>query len=306
MNAFNRILVGLDLTDMDQNLIDYLHLVSPQFPPPKTYFLHVSYRQQLPVLTSEGRYTREQPDEALMASLHQRYLHEMQVEVNRRIPAEQYEADFEVVEGTITRQMLHHAEQHEVDLTILGKKRLHLGSGVAAHRFLRSTHSSVMFITEEASHQMEHIVVATDFSTFSEQAVSRAVALARSLSQPPRITLIHIYDVPTDVAFRISRTQGQFAHIMRENVESVVPEYLARFDLEGLEVETQLIENTHYNTARHLQEYLQLHHPDLLVMGARGHSTLSAWLLGSVVEKMLRFNEQTPMLVVRKSGATWE
>jgi nucleotide-binding universal stress UspA family protein len=300
MNAFNRILVGLDLTDMDQSLIEYLHLICPQFPPPKTYFLHVSYRQQMPILTSAGRYTREQPDDALMASLHQRYLHEMQTEVNRRIPAERYEAEFDVVEGTITRQMLHHAEQRGVELTILGKKRVHLGSGVAAHRFLRSTDSSVLFVTEDASHRLEHLVVTSDFSSFSEQAVKRTLALARSLPTPPRITLLHIYDVPTDVAHKISRTQGQFSHIMRENVESVVPEYLSKFDLEGLKVETHLVENTYYNTARHVQEYLKLHQPDLLIMGARGHSTLSAWLLGSVVEKMLRYNEQTPMLVVRK------
>lgn len=299
MNAFNRILVGLDLTDMDANLIDYLGLIAPQFPPPKTYFLHVSYRQQMPVMTAEGRYTREQPNHDLIASLHQRYAREMQTEAERRLPMRQYEADFDVLEGTITRQMLHYAEQHEVDLTILGKKRVHLGSGVAAHRFLRGTNSSVLFVPEATSHELQHLVVATDFSPYSEQAVQKAIDLAQSLAEPPRITLLHVYDVPTDVAFRISRTQGQFAHIVRENVESIVPEYLARFDFGDLPVDTHLLQNAHYNAARHVQEFLQLNQPDLLMLGARGHSTLSAWLLGSVVEKLLRYNEQTPMLVVR-------
>lgn len=298
MNAFNRILVGLDLSPIDTRLMEYLELFNQGFPPAKAFFLHVSYAQQMPVMVG-GRYTREPPDQELMNSTAQRYAAAMADEARTVLDPDRYEADFEVVEGTITRQMLDYAEDREVDLTILGRKKVHQGSGVAAARYLRNTHSSVLFVPEDKAPKLQHLMIATDFSEYNEFAVRRAIELAQSLPEPPHITLLHVYDVPTDVAFKISRTQSQYARIIHESVASMVPQYLDRFDWGDLAVTPKLVENTHYNAARHVYEAAQEVDPDLLIIGARGHSSLSAWLLGSMPEKLLRYNEKTPLLIVR-------
>ncbi len=298
MNAFNRILVGLDMSHLDTRLISYLSLLNQSFPPVKAYMVHVSYAQQLPVVVG-GRYTREQPDETLMETLVQRYEAAMDAEVREVLNPNDLEAEFQVLEGTITHQMLQFSNDKEIDLTILGKKQVHQGSGVAANRYLRHTNSSVLFVPEASTGNLDHLMIATDLSPYNEFAVRKAITLAQSLPKPPKITLLHVFDVPTDQAFKISRTTGQYAHIIRENVEELVNRYVERFDWGDLKPEVELVENTHYNCAKHVSEAADRINPDMLIIGARGHSSFSAWLLGSMPEKLLRYDENIPLLIVR-------
>ncbi len=123
--------------------------------------------------------------------------------------------------------------------------------------------------------------------------------MIRQQEETPELHLVNIYDVPTDLAYRISRTEGQFSEIIRENVESVVPDFLKKFDLVDIRHEFHLVENKHYNAAQHLLEFSENIDTDLLVIGARGHSVVSALLLGSVAERVLRYNEDLPLLVMR-------
>ncbi|GAB4429859.1 MAG: hypothetical protein OHK0039_48520 [Bacteroidia bacterium] len=293
-HPFERILVGLDLTPMDDALLAYLRLFSQGDGAARVFFLHVSYASQLPVMAG-GRYTRPQPDFTPDASL----LEALKDELRSRLDLDAYAGTIEVIEGTISRQMLAYSEKHRVELTILGKKKISLGSGVAARRFLRSTTSSVLFVTEDAPRQIGHVVLACDFSDDSVLAMEKTLQWARTQAEPPRITLLNVYDVPPDMAARLSRTQGQYAHIIRENVESFVPVFLEQFDTTGLHIEPLLIENTKNNAARHIVDTATDLQADLLVLGARGHSSLSSLFLGSVTERVLTYNEQVPTLVVR-------
>ena len=218
-NAFNRILLGLDMSPLDSKLVSYLALLNQKSSPAKSFMVHVSYAQQLPVVVG-GRYTRELPDKALMKTLIQRYEEAMTSEVGEVIDPVEFNAEFTVLEGTITQQMLQFSAENQVDLTLLGKKRVHQGSGVAASRYLRHTNSSVLFVPEASTGKLDHLMIGTDLSPYNEFAIRRAITIANSLLHPPKITLLHVYDVPTDQAFKISRTAGQYAQIIRkENAE---------------------------------------------------------------------------------------
>ena len=298
MSAFQRILVGMDLTAMDTQLLDHLPLYAGGDPAPKLHFLHVAYAMELPVMVG-GRYTRELQD----LPIDQSSLDAMRSEVEPKLEPNHFDAEFHVLEGTITRQLLTYANDHHVDLTVMGRKKHPAGTGVAAHRYLRGSEGSVLFIPETKLARLDKVVIATDFSEYSQLVVNRTLELIRQQETPPEIHFVNVYDVPTDLAYRISRTEGQFAQIIRENVESVVPDFLSRFDLSGLTHEFHLIENTRYNSAQHLVDFVKNHDADLMVIGARGHSVVSALLLGSVAERILRYNEEIPLLVMRCEGS---
>ena len=42
---------------------------------------------------------------------------------------------------------------------------------------------------------------------------------------------------------------------------------------------------------------------DLIIMGAKGRTMASALLIGSKSERMIRINEEIPLLMIRKKGA---
>lgn len=294
MNPFQNILVGMDLSSMDSQLLEHLALYTGGTPPPKLNFVHVCYDAQFPVLIGD-RYTRVETDKSVLISAKDA----MEGEVSPRLNPDHFHAKFEVLEGTITRQLLAYANEHEIDLTIMGRKKHPAGTGVASHRYLRGSEGSVLFIPEDCSPKMDKVLIATDFSEYSETVINQVLLLIRQLDEAPELHMVNIFDVPTDLAYRISRTEGQFSEIIKENVESVVPDFLEKFDFSGIRHEFHLIENTHYNAAQHLLEFAKGIDTDLLVIGARGHSVVSALLLGSVAERVLRYNEEIPLLVMR-------
>ncbi len=294
MTAFNNILIGLDLTSMDSQLLDHLPLYAAGPHAPSLNFVHVSYDAQFPVMIGK-RFTRVQPDKSILITA----TSEMEAEVSAKLNPDHFHSKFEVLEGTITGQLLSYANDHRIDLTIMGRKKHPVGTGVASHRFLRGSEGSVLFIPENKAPKLNRIVVATDFSEYSEKVINQVLNLIRQQEETPELHLVNIYDVPTDLAYRISRTEGQFSEIIRENVESVVPDFLKKFDLADIRHEFHLVENKHYNAAQHLLEFSENIDTDLLVIGARGHSVVSALLLGSVAERVLRYNEDLPLLVMR-------
>lgn len=294
MSSFQRILIGMDLSEMDRQLLDHLSLYTGGAEPPKLHFLHVAYELQLPVMIG-GRYTRELQD----LKVDDRFREEMIAEVTPKLNPEHFDAEFHVIEGTITRQLLHYANERHIDLTVMGRKKHPAGTGVASHRYLRGSEGSVLFVPEDRPAKMDKVVVATDFSEYSEQVIRHSLELIREQRTLPELHLVNVYDVPTDMAYRISRTEDQFAEIIRENVESVVPQFIEKFDLEGIKYQFKLIQNQSYNAAEHLVSYCREHDADLLILGARGHSVVSALLLGSVAERVLRYNEDTPLLIMR-------
>lgn len=294
MNAFNNILVGMDLSSMDSQLLEHLPLYAVGPEAPSLNFIHVSYDAQFPVLVGK-RFTRIQPDKSILITAKSA----MEAEVSPRLNLEHFHTKFEVLEGTITGQLLAYANDHRIDLTIMGRKKHPAGTGVASHRYLRGSEGSVLFIPENKAPKLDKVLIATDFSEYSEKVVNQVLSLIRQQESTPELHLVNIYDVPTDLAYRISRTEGQFSDIIRENVESVVPDFMKKFDLSGISHEFHLVENTHYNAAQHLLEFAKGLDTDLLAIGARGHSVVSALLLGSVAERVLRYNEEIPLLVMR-------
>lgn len=295
MHTFNRILVAMDYSEMDRQLLEYLKVLktasAPKEAKQKLYCLHVVPSLEVPAFANDIRLEPTPIDVKLKEGL--------AMEIEEVLNEGEFETSFEVIEGKPTKQLLHWVENKEIDLTVVGRKEVSSGSGVSARRFLRQSPSSVLFVPPKANTNPGKLLVPVDFSDHSVAALEKTIEFARNLPYRPDIEVLHVYDVPTDIHFKISRTYEQWAKMVRENVESFFPSFLRNVRAEGLSLKPVLIENTHFNTALHVKEYAEKTRADLVVIGAKGHSALSAFFLGSVTEKFMVYNAAIPTLVVR-------
>lgn len=295
--AFHRAVVGMDLTRTDYRLLDYIRLFAEQSGLRKSYFLHIVTNLEFPDFALDMSQTDLKP-----APLDEKIKQEMEEEMRLKLRPGLIHAEFDVIEGKITDKLLHWVKVKQADLAIVGKKIEREASGISANRFLRSTHCSVLFVPEQAKGQINHILVPVDFSEYSDLAVNKALFLARSLGPQTKVTLLHVYSVPTEVHFRASRTYSQYAEMVRKNIADYFPKYLERFETQGVKIEADWIENTEISTAWHIMNYAGQNEHDLILIGAIGHGALTSMLLGSVTEKLLALNERIPTLVVRPEG----
>ncbi|MEZ4825209.1 MAG: universal stress protein [Bacteroidia bacterium] len=285
----------MDLSEIDFALLNYARFIGERFPVEKAYFFHVS--PGLELNTEVAQLYRDMdikpvpPDEQIRMR--------MEEEVGRKIKTGLFETEFDVVEGSVTHQLLHWSEIKQADLVLLGKKYSTAGSGISARRFLRNAPCSVLFVPEKSHTSLGRILVTTDFSPDSTLALRQAIELALTLHPHPEIHLLNVYQVPDGVHYQIGRTYAHFASMIRENIEDYIQKYLQRIDNKGITIIPALIQNNYTNIARHIYEYAGSSHSDMLLIGAQGHSALSSFLMGSITEKTLAYDFDIPIWVIR-------
>jgi nucleotide-binding universal stress UspA family protein len=141
------------------------------------------------------------------------------------------------------------------------------------------------------------IVVATDFSEFSERAVERAARIAQQ--HHAELHLLHVVR-PLDLYPTLTLTPDEFGHSDQElqqaeqtRVETMAATLSTQFGIRVRPV-TRL-GRAHTEIAAYAQEVAA----DLVVAGSRGESTLLDLFLGSNASRLLRV-ATCPVLIVKK------
>jgi nucleotide-binding universal stress UspA family protein len=139
----------------------------------------------------------------------------------------------------------------------------------------------------------KRILATTDFSPFANQAVNYAHALAE-FSQAE----LHVLHVTSDVSEAVREHGVSGAFDLNDNDDNR-SEWLRR--LLGETGTVKRVEAVHVgkDVAETIVRYARTQHIDLVVMATHGRSGLKHFILGSVVEKVLR-SAPCPVLAFRQ------
>lgn len=121
---------------------------------------------------------------------------------------------------------------------------------------------------------IQHILVPTDFSAFSNRAFRFAARLAEKAKA--RVTLFHVVEPPYNFATVV---EGML-DMMEKNAFSRMDNLISEVDAD-IKIASQV---RHGLTSKEIFEYVEREEADLVVMGTRGQSKLSRTVLGSVSE----------------------
>lgn len=132
--------------------------------------------------------------------------------------------------------------------------------------------------------QIRTILVATDFSEHSDQAIDAAVLMAKTFGA--KLHLIHAFDVPIPLVspYEVALPDG-FIEEAREAARARLREAEEKVRAAGVEVKAHLGEVPAAPAITATAEQIGA---DLIVMGTRGNTGLKHVLLGSVAERTLR------------------
>jgi nucleotide-binding universal stress UspA family protein len=143
---------------------------------------------------------------------------------------------------------------------------------------------------------LHKILVPTDFSKSSQNALSYAVAFAQKFG-----AAVHLLHVVQDLALFIPEAMmvaptgappvEQFHEAARAALQRVVSE----LGVADVVIHPEVVEGVPYDT---IIRFARERDIDLIVMGTHGHTGLAHFLLGSVSEKVVR-RAPCPVLTVR-------
>ena len=143
------------------------------------------------------------------------------------------------------------------------------------------------------------ILVAVDFSDFSQEAVRIASGLAGG--DDCRVLVLHVCNAPkaVDPAIMVAQSRAinsliELQKEMAKAAEKKLEDWIGSYDWSGARVSHEVLNGAAYkviaNRAREIEA-------DLIVMGSYGRSGFARRLIGSTTEKVLR-KTRCPLLAV--------
>lgn len=142
---------------------------------------------------------------------------------------------------------------------------------------------------------LKNILVATDFSEPSANALAYGKDLARSYG-----ATLHVLNVTEDVLMRYSPEVGFAVPELQKDLENA-----ARRELDALisnddmrSLRTVPAIETGTNAASGITSYASAHQIDLIIVGTHGRGAVKQLLMGSVAERVVR-TAPCPVLAVR-------
>lgn len=294
MNSLKRIMVGLDLSEMDDTLIRYTAFLCSISEIESVYFIHAEKSLDIPQEVLESMPTGMPADEKLRTSLIEKVEHYFG-------PDSRTQVEVLVVEGSPLKELLNLSKVNHIDLVVVGRKFHMRGSGLLAQKILRNGRVSVLFVPENEEPKLDHIVVSVDFSDYSLMALERM--LTSALTKPNvRITCLHAYQVPSGY-ITLGMNYEDFDKRMQGFAHNKFAQVLERFpSLDGRATFHLVKQENEDDMGELLVVEAKRLKADLLVIGAKGLSAAALFVLGSVTEKMLRYNDDIPMIVYRKEN----
>ncbi len=211
------------------------------------------------------------------------------------------ELRFHITAGHPVQVILEHARKTHADLLVLGphKKRGLLDLGSTARGVLAHAPRGV-WIQPGEPRSVKRILAPVDLSPESLQALATARDLAHALGA--RITAVLAFAPPVlGASTRVAEVTGPdyVVERLRRDEKAHFEKVLGEFDWRSVAHEWRFEEGDPSEVVLNLQD-----EHDLIVMGTHGRTALSAALLGSVANGVVR-SSRIPVLALRYPGKTF-
>ncbi|MBI4823491.1 MAG: universal stress protein [Nitrospirae bacterium] len=164
-----------------------------------------------------------------------------------------------------------------------GLKKLMMGSVTA--KVIGHSACDVLVVPRQASILCKNILVATDGSLFSNQAVSEAVGIAKRCgARLYVVSAVHAGEVsPFDIT-QFEMQKGLIASVEIDRAEKDIAQAKELAQKEGVSVEGIIAGGRPYEV---IVETAHGKNADLIVMGSHGRTGVEKFLMGSVTERVI-------------------
>ncbi|SHK24735.1 universal stress protein [Thermocrinis minervae] len=188
------------------------------------------------------------------------------------------------------------------DLVLMGShkkgliERVLIGS--TAEKVARYSKKPVLILKGKLVESFRKVLIAFDYSSYSEKALEFAVKLLRPMK--PEIILLHVketLEIPL-----VEHIKSSVSEVYEREKEVYLRNRVESLQAEGITASYKFVETGLYLSVwEAIVNQAKEEDVDLIVLGSKGMSALERVLLGSVSEKVLRRSE-IPILIHRETA----
>lgn len=295
MYPIRRILVALDLSELDPLLIQFASFVSQSANSEKVFFVNILRNIHIP-----DEVLKEFPDLIKNAVAERRKQIIELVEKNFNRP-DNLKLQYIVKEGQPVKKILQMVKDQDIDLVLAGKKTKLEGSGVLVQRLARRAGCNLLIVPEGSKPAIQKLLVPSDFSENSKLALETAILICQDKTEDAQIIVQNVYTVPAGYHYT-GKSFEEFSEIMKKHAKVDFKKFIQPIDLKGIKVKDTYSRDNNDNKMTDIYDKAMSMKVDAIVMGAKGRTAATALFLGSIAERAVQMNKKFPLLIVRPKG----
>ena len=291
MRHFNRLLVALDFSELDETVLPYVASWCNKFGSEKIYFVNVQRSLEVPEKYKSYLLEVDKPlDEKLKEDLNDRIV--------QFFPGCQdcdYEID--VLEGNPRDQLAHWIKVKGIDLVFTGRKTEQKGRGILPQQLLRNSMCSIIFIPDGKKFSLD--TVGTPVKLGRQEDFQLKVAMDW-VNEGGKLIIEHFYSIPSSYNHMITTT-GMLLEGMKESAEQELNELIAEYktDDKQYEVKSILKSIVEYNLSEAIEKVSIDEGCDIVIMLSGSKSKIQSFLIGSETEAMVKRNQELVLLILK-------
>ena len=279
-------MVGLDLSDIDEVVINYAKFITDYWKIEEIIFLHNIKKTDLHDLWDVFLDEKEISLEKLISkeiSEKVNLFFDNGVKFSVEVSAEDYTE-------TVFKEKI---KENQVDLLLLGKKQDLKGAGSLAHKLMHLISCDVLFIPERVKLSLENVILPTDFTQNSAKAFKKAELLNEI--HPWQQKALHVYNIPSVYFPYIDREKA--IDKAQEKIKSKYNSFCKKYKLEKIPFIQSYRED--FSVVETIIEKSLKNNVDMIILSAKGGNKLTSIFVGSTTNDLLLSNSELPIYVVK-------
>lgn len=279
------ILVGIDLSDMDQFLIQYLQNLNHILDIEKVTFLHNIKLGELP---------KELISDESLERIQGRIIEKVSNQIKNKNA--QYEFEVKIsIENYSEIAFVNLTKSQTFDMLILGNKQKFRGNGALAHKLVKILPCATLLVPETYRSPVKTVIDAVDFSKYTPAIMEWAARFKNnSKNQEIEHWAVHIskFYWGLSPAFTSKDIDKFTDHDRIEKQKKWDKEYASYSELEIISAREKSIPTTLINYAENKKA-------DLMILGVKGTSALKELFMGGVAHHIFERPTNTCLLFVK-------
>lgn len=297
MRRTERIGIALDLTPMDETTLKYAGVLARVLQPEKLVGIHI-----VPVWDIQNfiKIDIRNPLEPVAPAIG-KIIELLTQEVLEHTEYPPSKTIIELDEGRPYQKLKHVVDKHKIQLLVIGQKQISSGSGITSSRLARHIENDLLFVPSQSIEHMNirRILVALDFSENAHKAYMAAKSIHSALGLKEKIMGLHVIDIPPYQQYGDRENFEYAISTMPRSAQKRFVDFMKMHDISEEDIDIKVMLSAERNVSEDILMQARKINADLIFIGAKGHSALENFFLGSVTESLITQNDEFPIWVVR-------
>ncbi|MFD2201430.1 universal stress protein [Shivajiella indica] len=295
MYQIKKLIVCLDQSSLDETLVKFASFIAKANQTKKIYFTNIIRNLNIP-----KEVLAEFPN-LIENMVEERKAQMKEVVENNFTKHDDVEFSYVVKEGQLSKKVLKLAHEKSADMILVGRKVSLPGTGVISQRLARRASCSLLIIPENSNPKINRLLVPSDFSDYSKDAMEEAILIAEKYGKKTEIVCQNVFTVPSGYHFT-GKSYEEFTSIMQMHAEINFKKFIRKIDTKNIQITPVYTQDEDDDPVEDILAKAKEINADAIIIGAKGRTAATALFIGSMAERLIQLNDEFPLLVTRPKG----